>query len=101
MSQSLNQSVDGQPIELADAATPLHQSKLGAVSKVVLVVSNTDAAARVISFDIGGSKLMEHTIAANTIVELPEILVQNGAMLSAFGSVAAVVRVLGRVEVTG
>ena len=101
MSQSLNQSADGQPIELALTATDLHQSKVGTISKVVLVVSNTDSTTKLMSFALGGGKVMEHTIPADSIVELPEILVQNGLMLSAFADVDAVVRVLGRVEITG
>ena len=100
MSQPLSTG-NGRPITLA--GTPgaiIHQGVAGKVDRVTLVVSNTDASAHILSFDIGGSKAMEVSLAAHVIEEFT-FLVTDGDALTAFGDAGDVLVVTGIVERTG
>jgi len=100
MSQPLSTGA-GRPITLAASpGAAIHQSVAGKVDEVTLVVSNTDGSAHILSFDIGGSKAMEASIAAHAIVEYT-FLVTNGDDLTAFGDVGDVLVVTGLVTRTG
>ena len=100
MSQPLSTG-DGRPITiLATPGAAIHQSVAGKVDEVTLLISNTDGSAHILSFDIGGSKAMEVSVAAHEIQEYT-FLVTDGDALTAFGDVGDVLVVLGRVTRTG
>lgn len=88
------------PIQLKVASQTVYTAEAGKVAKVTMVVSNTDAGAHVLSFDIDGSgKPMKVSIAAGELVELPAILVCDGGALGVLADADDVLYLLGRVEI--
>jgi len=85
----LSASVLGRPIAIAAAVpTLVHTSVVGQFQRVRLVASNASAAPVVLTLVVAGAaalQQLEHTIAADTTVELPDIPVANGQSITAFG----------------
>lgn len=84
LTQPLSESINGQPIEIVQGATPgdlLHVGKRGKVEMVRLVVSNRSAGALVFVIEWGtpaAGQSLEISLAANSIVELPEMPFTGG-----------------------
>jgi hypothetical protein len=90
------------PITLTVAAQDIYTSSQGKVASVALILSNIDAAAHVVSIDIGKSgDPLEVSLAAHELRELPAMLVANGAVLDALADAGDVVRLVGKVEIVG
>jgi len=88
ITQPLSESVNGQPIDIVAGATPgdlLHIGTLGKIDMVRLVVNNVTAAPLVLILEWGtlvATQNLEISVAADTMVELPEIPFTGGAAVS-------------------
>jgi hypothetical protein len=97
----LTGSPTGTPINVATNAVPgtlIHTSAQGRFERTRLVVSNVNAAARVLTLIVSGAgatQQLEHSVAGDTTEELPDIPVADGQQIFAFGSVAADLRISG------
>lgn len=107
----LSGSTDGRPIKVAATSTPgttIHTSQAGTVpnsyDEIWLWAYNSDTENRPVTIEFGGTTSPDDTIKMTLAFQsglylvIPGLILQNSAVVKAFGLVANVITIVGYVN---